>query len=650
MNISLEEDCIRLWNQTHVLKNFEHSWLLAREICGRSRTLLNANGRSIELDVPLLILTELLWVYLAAIVINVLEGGRNITVVTDDNDDEGEPRSLRRSPPEEQLDPVPRQLLMPQEQQIYCRPISFQDWTRNNNGVTAASGEHTTVTGEATVLPPPLTDEAVLYRDIDMYNQYLLIHHEGVHVEFLEIVQRMFAVEEEGWTFVPMMTPELNTHVMDFGEWRANNDHGRWSDSISRYRQYLETDGTPQHVTSFVESRERLARNQRRTIEFATGGDNEPYELDPWQMIPGQENNFLHSEEDYCLMADSSPFSAEEVPLTFREWMGNRLSEVNVFLSLSEALESDVDTYEHEYLGQTGNSAIMLQDFRNMRRCIRENEESTFDFIAIMSFRACFRVYIADVSPDIPPSCPSRDDWNRAVRLYPIYLDRAEAHDTIQPYTEARDLQARLDRVQYEGGAQEDQSLRHCIEVDQAVELTQLPAQTEHIPLHAPIDFIEDHNTVPDREDESAREILEERDYRLRDALESANHVATTNRDHRNATVKRLVSQAITEVIGFICDLLNRTQLPSLEQWEWISQTIEEAELILHGRLSPDNLDMSGPPPDAGDIIGIIERQRRRIERRNEERRVRQRMNERPRTPDTEALESDVSDDETGVF
>jgi hypothetical protein len=41
-------------------------------------------------------------------------------------------------------------------------------------------------------------------------------------------MQEMFALEEQHWNFVPSVIPELETRVMDFREWLANNDQGVW--------------------------------------------------------------------------------------------------------------------------------------------------------------------------------------------------------------------------------------------------------------------------------------------------------------------------------------------------------------------------------------------------------------------------------------
>lgn len=104
-----------------------------------------------------------------------------------------------------------------------------------------------------------------------------------------------FAGEEEDWTFVPAVTPELTIQAIEFREWLTNNDNEGWEGCLRRYRQHLETNGTPQHVARFLEARARLARNQRRTINFASSGPNEPYEINSWYEY---EDDSTNSEDD----------------------------------------------------------------------------------------------------------------------------------------------------------------------------------------------------------------------------------------------------------------------------------------------------------------------------------------------------------------
>lgn len=128
--------------------------------------------------------------------------------------------------------------------------------------------------------------------------------------------------------------------------------------------------------------------------------------------------------------------------------------------------------------------------------------------------------------------------------------------------------------------------------------------------------------------------------------MEYASHFGVCQSRSSDATLRRLVRQAIDEVLDFIHNYLWTTQTPSFEQREWIRRAIEDAELILHDRMSADDLDMSGPPADEDDIIGWYARARRRVERRIRDRRERQRRDKRPWTADPEALESEVSDAE----
>jgi hypothetical protein len=50
-----------------------------------------------------------------------------------------------------------------------------------------------------------------------------------------------------------------------------------------------------------------------------------------------------------------------------------------------------------------------------------------------------------------------RDDWVQEIQGYPRFLEQMGALEMIPEFREARDQQARADRLLYEGGPQEDQ-------------------------------------------------------------------------------------------------------------------------------------------------------------------------------------------------
>jgi hypothetical protein len=76
-------------------------------------------------------------------------------------------------------------------------------------------------------------------------------------------------------------------------------------------------------------------------------------------------------------MDTSSLDQTDEMPMSFQEWTVDRTrrSGIDPTLFSSEALEHDIDAYEHEYLGQHPNAALMLVDFRTLRRQIQETKQ-----------------------------------------------------------------------------------------------------------------------------------------------------------------------------------------------------------------------------------------------------------------------------------
>ena len=595
----------------------------------------------------------------------------------DSNPEIPEP-STPEPPVEQEFNSGPMQPASEPAQENYRQPVDFREWTIDNNGAAMAWRELTTIMDQPAPLTEYISDTSALRRDIDGYSRYLLSFGEDEHIHFLEVMQELFAYEEQHWSFVPSVTRELDTQLMDFREWLVNNDQEVWGDCHDRYRQYLEREGTPPHLASFLDACERLARNQRRMLTVRFGGPIETLEPGPWEEGPDHSSG---CEQENDAIDTSSQHQPDESPMAFQEWGVVQSPSIGTDLTLFplEALGQDTDAYEHEYLGQHPNSALMLMDFRNLRRQIQENEQANYDFVPPNEAMLTLREFLRFSSLDLN----ERNNWLQELRNYSRFLERIGAEDMLLAFREALCQQARADRQRYENGLQEDhpqEAQRQEVQTQQAVpqlhqlctnsatiirtmmnanathprreeilahlapvlgaiehwrldacnhtdeqhsstrsrlaqvlELIRDPVSLVPTPTLEPIINSNNQDETPDPDEERAQARREERDTHLQNALVYVRYVASMNRDHPDVTVRALGRQAIEEVLYFIQSLLRSTRIPSLEQWQWIDDTIENAERVLQGWLSVDDLDIGGAPADEDDIMGSVEREDRRV-------------------------------------
>ncbi|KAH8600209.1 hypothetical protein B0O99DRAFT_727002 [Bisporella sp. PMI_857] len=208
-------------------------------------------------------------------------------------------------------------------------------------------------------------DREALLIDIEHYIRYLNEYPDKHRNFFLILVRRVEDHVRQHWNFVPR--PPARSFQDWYAAYRRQDPHcGALSSTIGgTYTKYLNGLDMVQHeeIDRLLDELDRMARNNRRYLYYFSGSLWQPFEV---QSVPH-------------LYADRFR------PMTFFDWTQSnhqtRIDQVEPILDSTEyILETDVSTYECEYLSQQGRyNGPEIQEFRAQREAIH-NRRADFDF------------------------------------------------------------------------------------------------------------------------------------------------------------------------------------------------------------------------------------------------------------------------------
>jgi hypothetical protein len=242
------------------------------------------------------------------------------------------------------------------------------------------------------------TAEELLASDISGYLNYLLRFEDDPshHDEFLEGMQDTLG-EQSNFEFAPF-DPEGG--LLTFRGFRTRNlCYGPLDDALTRYLQYLTTEGTDAHLRHFMLARDTRVRHIRREVNYLTEG-----------------------EEENCLEDSENPI------LTFKEWMALPHDRaIQPQGSVEDELQNDLNRYEYEYLVFQNNLSA-LYNFRAYRTFNQEADLQRFDFTPTnlppgqeaLSFAAWSRH---------PIQLDQGQSQSQAIEGYAMYLRRLDVYD-----------------------------------------------------------------------------------------------------------------------------------------------------------------------------------------------------------------------------
>jgi hypothetical protein len=195
------------------------------------------------------------------------------------------------------------------------------------------------------------TAEELLASDISGYLNYLLRFEDDPshHDEFLEAMQDVLGEQSTDFEFEPV-DPEGG--LLTFRDFRATPlGYGPLDDALTKYLQYLTTEGNDAHLQHFMLARDRRVRHIRRELDYLTVGV--------------EEKRFEDSENPI---------------LTFKEWMALPHDRaIRPQGPVEDELQNDLNRYEYGYLVFQNNSSA-LYNFRAYRTFNQEADLLRFDF------------------------------------------------------------------------------------------------------------------------------------------------------------------------------------------------------------------------------------------------------------------------------